>query len=224
MSGSALAHAVRTHERTFLFCDARHNPAWLCAALRESGISGVEIAVGERLSYPDGRVVSGAPEAIEGEIFDPLCLTRVLNPRPVKGLPDVGIPDGEFVRGKTPMTKKGMRTLAVAALKLKPDSVVWDVGAGAGGVSVACARQYPEGAVYGVERDEEALSLIQMNAQKFFATNLAAVPGTAPEALQNLPAPTHVFMAMTLKAAAFTDRGAAWSEKLGVLSSGPRAS
>lgn len=194
LSGSHLAHAVRTHERTFLFCDARHNPAWLCAALRDNGISGVEIAVGERLSYPDGRVVSGPPEVIKGETFDPLCLARVLNPRPVKGLPDVGIPDGEFLRGKTPMTKKEIRALAVAALHLKPDSVVWDVGAGTGSVSVECARQCPEGQVFAVERDAEALSLIRENARKFFATNLSIVPGRAPEALSGLPSPTHVFL------------------------------
>jgi precorrin-6Y C5,15-methyltransferase (decarboxylating) len=194
LSVSALAHAVRTHERTFLFCDQRNDPAWLCAALRDNGLSGVEIAVGERLTYPDGRVVSGSPEAVEGEVFDPLCLTRVLNPRPVKGLPDVGIPDGEFVRGKTPMTKKEIRALALVTLKLKPNSVVWDVGAGTGSVSVECARQCPEGEVYAVERDENALSLIQQNAQKFFATNLRIVPGRAPEALSGLPAPTHVFL------------------------------
>ena len=194
LSGSALAHVVRTHERTFLFCDVRHDPAWLCDALRDNGITGVEIAVGERLSYRDGRVVSGPPDVIERETFDPLCLTRVLNPRPVKGLPDVGISDREFIRGKTPMTKKEIRALAVAALKLKPDSVVWDVGAGTGSVSVECARQCPEGQLFAVERDEEALSLIKTNARKFFTTNLNIVPGFAPESLSGLPVPTHVFL------------------------------
>ena len=136
LSGSALAHAVRTHERTFLFCDQQHNPAWLCAALRENNVPGVEVAVGEKLSYPDGRVVSGPSEAIEGEAFDPLCVVRVYNSRPVRGLPAIGIPDDEFIRGKTPMTKKEIRRLAVTALGLHPDSVVWDVGAGTGSVSI----------------------------------------------------------------------------------------
>jgi precorrin-6Y C5,15-methyltransferase (decarboxylating) len=194
LSESRLAHAVRTHERVFLFCDRNHNPAWLCAALRENGVSGVEIAVGERLSYPDERVVSGTLEAVEGEVFDPLCLARVLNPRPVKGLPPIGIPDDEFTRGKTPMTKKEIRALAVAALRLQPDSVVWDVGAGTGSVSVECARQCPEGQVFAIERDKEALSLIHENAKKFFATNLTIVSGSAPEALSGLSSPTHVFL------------------------------
>ena len=194
LSGSALAHAVRTHERTFLFCDQRHDPAWLCAALRDNGLSSVDIAVGERLTYQGGRVVSGPPEVVEGETFDPLCLTRVLNPCPVKGLPDIGVADGEFLRGKTPMTKKEVRALVVTALRLKPDSVVWDVGAGTGSVSVECARQCPEGHVFAIERDGEALSLIQQNAQKFFATNLSIVPGRAPEALSGLPSPTHIFL------------------------------
>jgi precorrin-6Y C5,15-methyltransferase (decarboxylating) len=194
LSPSRLAHAVRTHERTFLFCDALRGPAWLSAVLRESGIADVTVAVGERLGYPEARLVSGTPEQIEGGSFDPLCVARVRNPRPAPGLPPVGIPDDEFIRGKTPMTKLEIRRLAVAALALRPDSVVWDVGAGTGSVSVECARQCPEGAVYAVEREAAALGLIRENAARFFATNLTPVSGEAPEALSGLPAPTHVFL------------------------------
>ncbi len=194
LSESALAHAVRTHERTFLFCDRTRGPAWLCAALRESGITGVSVAAGEKLTHPDARLIMGSPEALEGEAFDPLCVARVYNPSPAKGLPPVGIPDDEFGRGRTPMTKREIRQLVVSALRLQPGSVVWDVGAGTGSVSVECARQCPEGEVYAVERDADALDLVRQNARKFFVTNLRIIPGCAPEALFGLPAPTHVFL------------------------------
>jgi len=59
---------------------------------------------------------------------------------------------------------------------------------------VECARQCPEGTVCAIEREDEALSLIQRNAEKFFATNLSIVSGSAPDALSGLPSPTHVFL------------------------------
>jgi precorrin-6Y C5,15-methyltransferase (decarboxylating) len=51
------------------------------------------------------------------------------------------------------MTKREVRALAVCALRLEVGSVLWDVGAGTGSVSVECARQCPEGAVYAIERE-----------------------------------------------------------------------
>ena len=52
-------------------------------------------------------------------------------------------------------------------MKLHPDDVVWDVGAGTGSVSIECARQVPFGTVHSVERSETAVKLIYKNKEKF---------------------------------------------------------
>lgn len=70
---------------------------------------------------------------------------------------------------------------------MKPNGVVWDIGAGTGSVSVECARQCPLGEVYAVEMKDEALDLIRRNAERFHALNLRVVPGRAPEVLSALP-------------------------------------
>ena len=41
------------------------------------------------------------------------------------------------------------------------------------------------------------MSLIGQNRDKFHALNISVVPGSAPEALEGLPAPTHVFLGGT---------------------------
>ncbi len=194
LSASALAHAVRTHARTFLFCDARHGPAWACDALARCGLGEIEIAVGERLSYPDEKITIDAAGALRGQDFDALSLARFHNPAPRKGIPPAGISDEAFLRGKVPMTKREIRALAVSEMRLSPDEIVWDIGAGTGSVSVECALRCPEGIVYAVERDTDALWLIAQNAEKFGVPNLEIVPGSAPASLTGLPAPTSVFL------------------------------
>jgi precorrin-6Y C5,15-methyltransferase (decarboxylating) len=41
---------------------------------------------------------------------------------------------------------------------------------------------------------EKAIALTRRNAEKFHLTNLEVIAGTAPEALEDLPAPTHAFI------------------------------
>lgn len=197
LSDGALAEEARTHASILLFCDAEHGPGWVADILVRAGLGDAEVAVGERLDSDAERIVRGAARDLLGARFDPLCVVRVRNARPGPDRPPIGLDDAAFERGAVPMTKKEVRVLALAALRLGRDSVVWDVGAGTGSVSIECARQCPFGRVYAVERANEALALIERNARKFHAMNLEIVPGSAPEALTGLPAPTHVFLGGT---------------------------
>ncbi|MEF9974375.1 MAG: precorrin-6y C5,15-methyltransferase (decarboxylating) subunit CbiE [Clostridia bacterium] len=191
---SGVAYSVRTNASTILFCGPKHTPNVLADALMGAGLAQVEMAVGERLSYPQARITRGTPcEILRGQ-YDPLCMVRVRNPAPERGLPAIGLADDQLIRGKAPMTKREIRMLVVASLSLTPDAIVWDIGAGTGSVSVECARQCPWGQVYAVERDAQALALLEENKAKFCVSNLRIVPGSAPEALDNLPAPSHVFL------------------------------
>lgn len=191
---SALGHAARTHHKVIAFCDAEHKAGWIAAALRLEGFNELELIVGEHLSYPEQRITRGiAGEMTEGE-YDPLCMVMVKNPTPLKGLPAIGIEDERFIRGKVPMTKREIRVQILSALALPQDAVVWDIGAGTGSVAIECARQSPYGAVYAIERNKEAVNLIRENAAAFHVNNLQVIEGIAPEALAELPMPTHVFI------------------------------
>ena len=113
-------------------------------------------------------------------------------PRP--DVPAGGIADEDFIRGSVPMTKREVRAAIRSHLGVRRSDTIWDVGAGTGSVSVELALTADEGAVYAVERDEEALGLIEENRRRFGAWNLRVVRGTAPEALRELSAPDAVFI------------------------------
>ena len=77
-----------------------------------------------------------------------------------------GISDGEFLRGKAPMTKEEVRTVSLSKLRLSEDSVCYDVGAGTGSVSVEMALRAWMGQVYAIEKKEDALALLKENKKE----------------------------------------------------------
>lgn len=102
--------------------------------------------------------------------------------------------DEWFIRGEIPMTKSEVRAVSVSRLELQTNSIVYDIGAGTGSVSVEAALRVPNGHVYAFEQKEEGCALIRANAEKAGLTNLTVVPGKAPESLAGYPAPDRVFL------------------------------
>ncbi len=165
----------------------------ICQELHESGMDQVRVTVGNNLSYPDESVRTGFPADFLDADTTGLHIMMVENPA-ADHILTPGIPDEEFVRGKVPMTKEEIRILSAAKLRLREDSVVYDIGAGTGSVSVECARLCTQGTVYAIERNPEGIDLICENARKMHLSNLIAVEGIAPDALADLPVPTHAFI------------------------------
>ena len=189
---------IQSHGKTFVLTGGENRAQDLCKALVSRGLGSVQIHVGENLSYPRERITSGtAAELAEGD-FDSLAVLLAENPAPVlREYSAPGIPDEAFLRGDAPMTKEEVRCLAISKLRLRADSVLWDVGAGTGSVSVEGALAALEGQVFAVEKKPEALALLQQNKERFGASNLQIVAGEAPAVLENLPPPDRVFLGGT---------------------------
>lgn len=98
-----------------------------------------------------------------------------------------GIPDELFIRGDVPMTKSEIRALTMAKARISDGDIIYDIGAGTGSLSIEAALLAPNGKVYAIEKEEEAVQLIKDNRAKFGVSNLTVIHGTAPEALQGLP-------------------------------------
>ncbi|MPN33556.1 Cobalamin biosynthesis bifunctional protein CbiET [bioreactor metagenome] len=100
--------------------------------------------------------------------------------------------DADFIRGGAPMTREEVRAVITAKLRLTPDSVVWDLGAGTGSVSVAAARLCRE--LHAAEIDAEAAALVRANAEKFRLHNVTVHEGSALAVMEHLPDPDVIFI------------------------------
>ena len=178
---------------TFFLTGGSEDPATLCAQLAAEGFGDVQAVVGQCLGTPEEKLFRGSVKELAAGRFNSLSVLLVeaaeVLPRRAPGLPDEA-----FERGDVPMTKQEVRAAVLAKLAVRPEDILWDVGAGTGSVSVELALAAPRGRVYAVECRPEGCALIKANREKFRTRNLVLVEGLAPAVLSDLPAPDAVFI------------------------------
>lgn len=178
---------------TFFLTGGSEDPATLCAQLAAEGFGDVQGVVGQCLGTPEEKLFRGSVKELAAGRFNSLSVLLVeaaeVLPRRAPGLPDEA-----FERGDVPMTKQEVRAAVLAKLAVRPEDILWDVGAGTGSVSVELALAAPRGRVYAVECRPEGCAFIKANREKFRTRNLVLVEGLAPDALSDLPAPDAVFI------------------------------
>lgn len=191
-----LVGAVKRYHKVFALIGRKGGVRELCEKLIYFGLGHVSISAGENLSYEEERIVTGTPKELLATEFDQLVSVLIRNREPVQQVTH-GLEDEEFLRAKVPMTKSEVRSISLSKLGLSWHSVVYDVGAGTGSVSIELSLQSWQGWVYAIEKKAEAVELIKKNQKKFQVDNLTVVEGLAPEAMESLPVPTHVFIGGT---------------------------
>ncbi|APV45100.1 precorrin-6B C(5,15)-methyltransferase (decarboxylating) [Dehalogenimonas formicexedens] len=189
---------VRRASKVALLTDKDHTPSNVARALIEAGIER-QVYICQDLGTSDQRVYSGSLEETAKTEFSPLnVMILVSGPLPEKSsMPLIGQVDESFSQ-RTPdkglITKMEVRAVSLAKLALREDSVVWDIGAGSGSVSIEAARLARRGHIFAVERSPESLEGLKANVEKFGLGNVSVIAGSAPGALAGLPDPDAVFI------------------------------
>ncbi|CUB04392.1 bifunctional cobalt-precorrin-7 (C(5))-methyltransferase/cobalt-precorrin-6B (C(15))-methyltransferase [Marinomonas fungiae] len=185
-----------------LLTDKTNNPQAIAKECIEMGLGLSELFVCERLGYEHERVTRYTANSLAHveETFDPLNVVIVNTSAQSGRLPSTpGFKDGLFITdkgdGQGMITKREVRLAVLSYLGVEAKEVVWDIGAGCGGVSVELAYWNPETEVYAIEHHETRLTCLEANREHFgVVKNLHVVHGRAPEAFANLPAPKRVFI------------------------------
>lgn len=180
------------HQKVFALTGGSLRAHDLARQLLDAGLTEVTMHVGENLSAAEERIVSGKPEELAEMNFDDLSVVVVENENYVDR--HRTLKDDDFVRGKSPMTKEAVRNLSLAALAISPSDVVYDIGAGTGSVTCAMALKASESMVYGVEKNPDAVKLVQTNMAKTGARNIVIKEATAPSGLEGFPPADKVFI------------------------------
>lgn len=186
--------AVKNNKKVFALLDRFHSPSFIVETLIEHGLTNITLHVGEHLSYPEEQIISDTPLGLQSKTFDALAVILIENLNYSSPIVTHGYKDEVFKRGKVPMTKAEVRSISISKLELMKDSIIYDIGAGTGSVSIEMALQSRKGHVYAIEKNPEGIQLIKENAKNLTVTNLTTIEGTAPEVIESLESPTHCFI------------------------------
>jgi precorrin-6Y C5,15-methyltransferase (decarboxylating) len=196
-----LAVKLRRAAKVALFTDDENSPARIAAHLCDYNVSGFRAWVCENLGGADERVrafdsLEAMKSATDASPLNVVILQRT-DEKWRAPSPTSFLHEDEFAKRmpkKGLITKREARLLSIAQLRVRPDSIVWDVGAGSGSIAIEAALSAYDGRVYAVEVDAEGVEICRDNARTHGADNVRVIAGRAPEALAGLEAPDCVFV------------------------------
>lgn len=188
----SLVPFVCYHRHVFALTGGAASAQELLKELCRYGLGDVKVYAGERLSMEDENITEGTASELSERDFDPLTVLILVNESPRD--PEKTLSDGDFVRGKAPMTKEAVRELSLSWLEIRPAETIWDVGAGTGAMTCAMAQRARESFVFAVEKNPEAVETVRQNMDRLGIRNIQIVCGEAPAELEHFPAPDRVFV------------------------------
>lgn len=189
-----LVRRIQSSPKTFLLTSGVKDVNWLGRVLTDAGMAECEIITGYQLSYKEQRIASYTPSECSELKEEGLYTCLVKNPCAVHRKLTHGLAEKAFIRDKVPMTKEEVREIGICKLYLRDKAVVYDIGSGTGSVAIEIAGLSDDIQVYAVERNPDAVSLIQRNKEQFELENIAVISAQAPEGLAGLPTATHAFI------------------------------
>jgi len=167
-----------------LYTDQHRNPDVIARRLLERGVTGWRMHVAEDLCGPQERLTTmDLAEAAQRSwsALNIILLERAKAP----SLPlELGLDDEKLAHDDGLMTKQHVRAFALSLLRLPPDGVLWDLGAGSGSVSLEAARLLTSGCVVAVERQAERVEHIRENVRRTGAWLVDVVQAPLEEFLE----------------------------------------
>ena len=191
---------LKSQAKVAVFTDEKNSPAVLAQRMVEHGETAWSAWVCENLGGPDERVRRfDVPELARCQDIGALNVLLLVRSDSSWRMP-CAIPflhEEHFAKRlpkKGLITKREVRLLSLAAMGIRPDSVVWDIGAGSGSVSIEAALLAPRGVVYAIEVDPEGVQICRENLLAHAVDNVRVIAGRAPMALVDLETPDAVFI------------------------------
>jgi precorrin-6Y C5,15-methyltransferase (decarboxylating) len=187
--------AVQPGRRVLVLVSEPEAAVMVSSLLVQRRFGASPVTVLEQLGGPAERIRSSTAGSWRGE-HDPLAVVAVECVPEAGAVPlprTPGLPDAAY-DSDGQLTKREVRAVVLAALAPVPGQLLWDVGAGSGSVGIEWMRSHPACRAIAVEPRQDRRERIAHNARTLGVPLLQIVHGTAPEALDGLPAPDAIFV------------------------------
>lgn len=187
-----LRGVLAPHARLICLMRDGDAPSELAEWLTAEGAGAAEMTVMERLGGPRERLRRARADGFAlTDIAAPVAVAVAL-PGDV-GLPRVaGLPDDSFAHDGQ-ITKRPVRALTLSALAPRPGSLLWDIGAGSGSVSVEWCLA--GGRAVAFEQHAARVANIRTNINDFGLDHrMQVVTGDATQTIAAQPLPDAVFI------------------------------
>ena len=192
---------VRSNRKIGIITDDKRTPGEIARILLECGINNRRAYVCQDLGTEEESIIETDLENLEESTFSPLNVVILIADARDTGqdtppLQLIGNADDSF-RQPTEghlITKLEVRTVSLAKLALTEDSVVWDIGAGSGAVSIEASLLARNGSVFAIEKNANSVAVVKENVRHFGCHNVKVIHAIAPDKLEELPAPNAIFI------------------------------
>lgn len=179
---------IKRYRKIGCLTDANNSPAEIAKYMLEYGESGWNSWVCENLSGINARVRNFKSLGELAECIDISDLNVWILERndPEWVIPPTiqNLNEEHFAKRfpqKGLITKKEVRPLTIGEMQVKKDSLIWDIGAASGSISIESALIAYEGKAYAIEVDSESIQCCRENLKTFAVDNVEIIEGRAPE-------------------------------------------
>ena len=198
-----LRRHLRQNQTLIVLTDDQSTPAAIARECTKAGFPNASLTICENLGYADERIHTLQAADLESNNATKYSALNVCVIQTGIGshvCPEFpGFDDTWFVTDGAPgqgmISKREVRLGILSLLQPANDDVIWDLGAGCGGVATELAYWNESVAVYAVEQNVQRLQCLAANRDKFgVVSNLHIIEGRVPAALESLPSANKVFI------------------------------
>ncbi|MBN2484767.1 MAG: precorrin-6y C5,15-methyltransferase (decarboxylating) subunit CbiE [Bacteroidales bacterium] len=164
--------------RMAILTDRKNTPPVIAERMRNYGYSNYKIYYGEHLGGEEEKVLTlTLKEALTLDYKHPNCL---LLEKTDDAIPQKLIPESEFqILDNRPnmITKMPVRLATLASMELNSKTVLWDIGACTGSISIEARLNYPDLQIVAFEQHHNRMLMMENNCKQFQCPGIEMLEG-----------------------------------------------
>jgi precorrin-6Y C5,15-methyltransferase (decarboxylating) len=191
---SPLLQALTRNDWVGVFTDREWHPGRIAETLIERQVDTFRMHIFEDLWRENEKTNTFELNEARGRSFPELNFVLLERTGAAEIRHGLGLADESFLHGQGLITKREIRAVGLAMLRIEPGDTVWDLGAGCGSVAIEAAFLASRGRVLAVEKEASRVRLIQSNIRRTGAYGVEVIHGEMPRCLDGLPEPDRIFL------------------------------